>query len=407
MNKKDYRLFLSLLLWALLPSVYLLIRMQIVSVNNVNIDILGQMEWFDLIDEIIVTTLTVPLYSLLKESNSSKEKNGLALILSFVIYALFTLIICLRISNIAEFMNAAYAGEYLLLQSVSMLLAYVSSFMIIIFTLNSKDKTVRVLCLVKLILLVVLDYVLICRFKDLGASFSEMTVNGLISVITLFLGIKEHLIGIGRVKPGFIKSWGQTGIYAGMQIFLDNFFYAVMICKMVNAVAESGNYWVANNFIWGWLLVPVHCTSEIIKKNNLEKLDMNNCWKYIIIIPLLWIGTMPLWKWFIGTCMAVEASPILSIVYPNIPFYVTYIATSFIDSWFISKGKTHYIAFISLLVNGIYYGLLYIGFKNGMFVASMKFVILMFGFGMVFHLLISLVLYMKETKSPQITEKKL
>ncbi|MBR3543467.1 MAG: hypothetical protein IKN82_07235 [Treponema sp.] len=62
MNKKDFKLFLSLTLWALAPSIYMLIRMNIVSINSVDINILGQMEWFDLIDEIIVTTLTVPLY---------------------------------------------------------------------------------------------------------------------------------------------------------------------------------------------------------------------------------------------------------------------------------------------------------------------------------------------------------
>lgn len=66
------------------------------------------------------------------------------------------------------------------------------------------------------------------------------------------------------------------GFFSGVQIFLDNFICAVMICKMVNAVSESGNYWVANNFIWGWLLVPVICVAEIIKKNSFEKIKFKN-----------------------------------------------------------------------------------------------------------------------------------
>lgn len=44
MNKKDFKLFLSLTLWALAPSIYMLIRMNIVSINSVDINILGQME---------------------------------------------------------------------------------------------------------------------------------------------------------------------------------------------------------------------------------------------------------------------------------------------------------------------------------------------------------------------------
>ena len=61
MEKKDFKLYGSLLLYVLLPSIYLLIRMQIISINSVDINIMGQLEWFDLIDEILVTVLTAPL----------------------------------------------------------------------------------------------------------------------------------------------------------------------------------------------------------------------------------------------------------------------------------------------------------------------------------------------------------
>lgn len=40
-----------------------------------------------------------------------------------------------------------------------------------------------------------------------------------------------------------------------------------MICKMVNMVAEQGNYWIANNFIWGWLLIPITALSEVIRRD--------------------------------------------------------------------------------------------------------------------------------------------
>lgn len=36
---------------------------------------------------------------------------------------------------------------------------------------------------------------------------------------------------------------------------------------MVNDVVERGNYWVANNFIWG-VLVPILALAEIIKREN-------------------------------------------------------------------------------------------------------------------------------------------
>ena len=54
-KKKDIKTLFTLCLWMLISSVFLLIRMNIVSVNNIETNILGQMEWFDLIDEIIIT----------------------------------------------------------------------------------------------------------------------------------------------------------------------------------------------------------------------------------------------------------------------------------------------------------------------------------------------------------------
>lgn len=398
MNKKDFKLFLSLVLWALVPSVYMLIRMNIVSINSVDINILGQMEWFDLIDEIIVTTLTVPLYFLLKPEKSSKFKNGLAFLISFGIYAVFTIAIALKVGTIAEFMNAESATQYLFLESFSMLFSYVGTFMIILFTLNEDHKTVGALLICKIILLSLFDYIFISKFKDIGASYSEILVHIAIAIVALILALYRKYIAFGKCDVSWIKDWGKIGAFSGIQIFLDNFIYAVMICKMVNAVAESGNYWVANNFIWGWLLVPANCLAEIIKKNNLEKLTIKNTWRYAIAIGVLWIVTMPFWNWFISHPMASNSTTILSIVFPAIPFYFAFIPSVLIDAWFISKGKTIYTMINSIACNIGYYGILFILFQKGVFTASMNFIILMFGVGLVFHLLVSIILYLWEQK---------
>lgn len=41
---------------------------------------------------------------------------------------------------------------------------------------------------------------------------------------------------------------------------------------MVNEVAGQGNYWVANNIIWGLMLIPISALAEIIKKDCKDKL---------------------------------------------------------------------------------------------------------------------------------------
>ena len=396
-EKKDYKLFLSLILWALVPSIYMLIRMQIVSVNNVDINILGQMEWFDLINEVLVTTLTVPLYYLLKPDKSNKARAGIAFLVSFLLYEATTAVLVVSISNIAGFMNAPYAETYLLWQCISMLVGFTGTFMVMLFTLHSDFKTVYTLLILRTLFLVMADCILIQRFGDLGSVYSEITVNAIIAVASLWLAVRHGYIGFERCSDyGWMKEWVRIGAFAGIQIFLDNYIYAVMICRMVNEVQESGNYWIANNFIWGWLLVPVTCMAEIIKKNSLEKLDFKNTWRFAIGIAAVWLISVPGWHWFITNAMASDADIILKIVYPSAVFYLTYIVSAFIDAWFVSRGRTEYLTIISLLVNIVYYGIIYILFRNGIFTANMTFIVIMFGCGMIVHLILSVVLYFLE-----------
>ena len=395
--EKDLKLFLSLVVWMLVPSIYMLVRMKIVSINNVDINILGQLEWFDLIDEVITTMLIVPLYSVLKK-HYSKYQNGIALLTSLIVYFLFTIIIVVHISQISEFMNAEYAKDYLLLQSISLILSFVLTFVILLLTINSDYTLVWLLIIIKVILLSAFDYVLINKYKDIGAAYSEILVNGFLSIFALCFVIFKGYVGIKKVEFSFFNEWFQVGKYAGIQIFLDNFIYAIMIVKMVNAVNESGNYWVANNFIWGWLLVPVMCFAELIKKNNLISINFKNTWKYALLIIALWVITMPFWKVFIDKAMLMNSNEILPIVMLNMLFYLTYIVSAFIDAWFISKGKTIYNMLISLIVNIVYYGIIYILFNRNSFTMDMRFIIYMFGGGMVVHMILSILFYIMEHK---------
>lgn len=398
MRKQDWKLLISLMLWSLVPSIYLLIRMNIVAVNSVDINILGQMEWFDLIDEILLTTFTVPLYFLLKPEKATKEMNTSAFILSMSLYTVFTVVMDFNISKIAAYMNAEYAVQYLFLQSISMLIGFISTFMIILFTLNDSHGIIYTLILSKVGLLVLFDFMFIPPLSDIGASYSEITTNIVLAVITISIAWNKGYLGKPVFYKKFIQEWAKKGIFVGIQIFLDNFIYAIMICKMVNAVSESGNYWVANNFIWGWLLVPITCLVEIIKKNNVDRLTFFNCWEYVIELLGLWVLTLPLWPWFLTNVMAVNAKDILQIVLPLIPFYLAYMGSAVIDGWFVSQGKTIYNAVNSFLVNIVYYGIVYLLFRAGVFSESIGFIIGMFGFGMVFHLIISYLLYKYEFK---------
>ena len=64
-----------------------------------------------------------------------------------------------------------------------------------------------------------------------------------------------------------VKDFIKIGGISGLESLVRNFFYMIMIIRMVNAVSEQGTYWMANNFIWGWLLLPVIQLGELIKRD--------------------------------------------------------------------------------------------------------------------------------------------
>ncbi len=391
-KKNDIKIFFSLILWMLMPSVYLLVRMNIVSVNQIDINILGQMEWFDLIDEIITTAFITPLYYLLK--NKDSRRNGFSFIVSFGVYFLFTIVLSLYIGNISAFMNAEYAEKYLFMQSISMLIAFIGVFVNLLFVIYEHYNFIILFTGIKLLLLPLFDYLLIPVFQDLGASYSEIIVNTFIAVLSMIFVIKKNYISFAVCERDFLYLWAKIGSFSALQIFLDNFIYAVIVCRMVNAVSESGNYWVANNFIWGWLLVPITCLAQIIQKNALKSITFHNIWRYVCVIVSVWIFTVPFWKFFIHSIMGINNDKdILNILYSLVPYYICYIIAAMIDAWFISKGKTVYLFINSIVVNIIYYGIMYILFNIGIFTLNIYFVVHLFGLGMVLHMLVSILLY--------------
>ena len=392
-TKTDVKTFIGLILWALIPSVYMIVRTNIITVNAVDLNIMGQMEWFDLIDEIIRTTLITPLYFLLKDKNSGK--NGLTFIISFGAYFLFTVIMTFCIGNIAEFMLAEYAVKYLTLQAVSMLIGFIGTFCNLIFVLYDKYKCIIAFAVGRAVLLAAFDLILISRYKDIGASYSEIVVNTITAAAGLIICFARKIVSAPRKEDAdIVKTWLKKGVFCGSQIFLDNFIYAVIVCKMVNAVSGSGNYWVANNFIWGWLLAPISCLARIIQKNALPKLDLRNTWRYVLIVTSIWLVSVFGWKPFLENVMGVaDSSPIMKILIRLVPYYLAYNIAAMIDAWFISAGRTVNLFIISAAVNIVYYGFMYILFLNNVFALTIDFVIDLFGIGMVIHAIIAVGLY--------------
>lgn len=417
-----WRLWIALCALALIPALYQTIQTFLISsgtkvafgvqvsssVQAGAFDIIGQMEWFDLINETLQAFLIVPLYSVLNRivQNHREKfaettfKTGLVVL---VLYTLFSVGVLLYGTVLIGAMNPAEidltaTAIYLRLETVAFMTGILVSFSNVVFVVIGKEKNVYLFLGIRTVLSLVADFLLIPHFGIYGVAVSNIITNTLLSAVCILLLYRQGQIRFCRFHKSdgaMLREWCKTGVFSGLQQFLDNLIYAVMVCKMVNMVAEQGNYWIANNFIWGFLLIPISALSEVIRSDCKEGYRQLHQFSYYVIAAasvVLWAITIPAWMPFFRYAQNLSnAGEIFSIVIRLVPFYIAYAGCAIIDSIFVGLGKTGYIAVNSLLINLGYYGIFYLLFRTHALTFDMNTIILMFGFGMVVHFVISLI----------------
>lgn len=423
----DWKLFISLILLSLVPAIIQAIETFVISTNlsTSDIDIIGQIEWFDLIDETIRAFLIIPLYSILnKILKNYKDKFGegvfKTLIVVFVLYAIFSIIVLIYSANLISYMNKdetnlSLVNSYLSISTIAFMIGIIVNFVNVVFVVIDKAKNVYIFLGIKTIITIISDFIVIPHFGVIGVAISNILINSILAISGVIILINEKAIQPRKFKKSdwlVLKEWGKIGIFSGLQQFIANIVYAVMIVKMVNMVSESGNYWVSNNFIWGWLLIPVFALTEIIRKDCKEgyfKLQQSNYYFITIFIIIFWCITIPLWLPFFKNIEKLENyERIFQIVIMLFPFYIPYAFQQIPDNIFIGLGKTKYNLINNCIINFIYYGIWYIIYKTNTITFNMTTIIIMFGFGMVTSYIVSIleekVLLKKEMKKLDIEE---
>ena len=184
-----------------------------------------------------------------------------------------------------------------------------------------------------------------------------------------------------------------------MESLVRNLAYMLMIVRMVNVVNEQGTYWVANNFIWGWLLLPILQLAELIKQDTAtdENAVKNKSLAYFTItlaFCFLWVITIPLWKTFMTYVLRFDdVEKLFNLVIILLGFYMLYAVQNVFDATFYGLGKTNYMLFESIVTNSIYYGGAFILYVTGVFVPTLTGIALLFGIGMAFDSVVALGAY--------------
>jgi len=424
----NYRLYFALIFTGFLHTLYTTVRIFYLGdmPGDWGFNIASQMAWVGLVYEIVQEALILPLFFILGKSLSIKDefenKVRTGLFVTFGIYFIISLILIIFTKPLVVLMAQNVdlidaTVSYVRIETVAALFSTLTRFIILVLVTMKKPDYMYYLLGVQMFMSVLLDTFLVSGLSfslNLGVNgiaISNIIVNLTMLTIAIVLLNRENIrVLFNKTKPSFewLKEWYQVGKFSGLESFFRNLAFMVMIIRIVNEVSEQGSYWVANNFIWFWLLLPVLALGDLVKKEVGEDIDniRTKTFGYFIVVTIIvisWLISIPVWKPFLQYVMNVsEYEKVYGIVTLQLVFYITFAYNSIMDSTFYGVGKTNYMLYQSLIIDVFYYGIAFILYITKSFTPTLTTISLMFGIGMVLDFIPTTILYRKLLREKQI-----
>ncbi|MBO4538563.1 MAG: hypothetical protein J5694_06870 [Erysipelotrichaceae bacterium] len=429
LHRINYRLFAALLVLGLCPTIYSTFRVFLLGQlpGEWAYSIAGQLSWISLLYEILNESIILPLYHFVGEVRDNREEFSnrirTGMLISLASFSIISAFVVLFTKPLLEIMATDKAiinasASYIRIESIANVFSVLTQFALVALVSVNKSRYLYALTFSKLMLSLVCDTFLVSSLPvslELGVNgigWSNIIVNVILLLISLKLLSREGIRILASREGDFIWTgdFFRIGSISGLESLVRNVAYMVMISRMVNVVGEQGTYWVANNFIWGWLLLPITQLGELIKQE--VSLDRKAVWEnspaYLVItavICLLWVISIPCWKTFMTSVLGYgDVDRLYELVVLLLGFYVLYAFQNVFDSVFYGLGRTDLMLFESLVTNLIYYGSAFVLYLKGLWIPSLTGIALLFGFGNAFDSLVSLAAFIYLLKKEEIVK---
>jgi Na+-driven multidrug efflux pump len=412
-------MFFALLVFGLIPTLYTTFRIFLIGQlpGEWGFSIAGQLQWVNLLYEILQEALILPLFFFIgavvlkKDVLINRIRTGL--FFTFVIYTTLSLLIFVFAKQLVVFMaqNQTIVDEtvsYIRLETIAMIFTTMVRYLMVVLVTIKKDKNLYLVLLAQLVLTVIFDVFFVSTLSislNLGVNgiaITNIVVNAILLVVAIALLYQNRLPLFDKVKNDFtwFRDLFKKGGLSGLESLVRNLAFMLMIVRMVNVVGEQGTFWVANNFIWGWLLLPIIQLGELIKadcgESSYEAVKEKSLGYFAIsiIVIAIWFITIPLWKPFMQYILQIpNYQDVFFIVIISVGFYVLFALNNVIDSIFYGIGKTNLMLFQSVVINTIFYGTAFILYQTGVFTPNLTLIALMFATGTALDSILTMVIY--------------
>jgi Na+-driven multidrug efflux pump len=419
LSRINYRLFGVLVLMGLLPTLYTTIRIRFLGdlPGDWGYNIASQLTWLNVTYEVVHEALMLPMFFLVGRFLSDRKRfsgivsNGLLLV--GALYAVLSIITVSFARPMVVFMaqRSDLIGAtitYIRLEAIALVFVAVVRYFTLILIILKRGIYLVVVLGLQAAMSVVLDTLFISalpfslQFGVNGIAYTNIIVNGVLIAVLLFMLRRESVGLFGKdftFDTAWLSDWFRIGGLSGLESFVRNAAFVLMVIRLVNVVQEQGTFWVTNSFIWGWLLIPVLALGELIKRDVSENEDAvtSNTPAYLFItalVVMVWVATIPLWRGFIHNVMGVaNADAVFTLSLISLGFYVVFAFNNIADSVFYGRGRTDLMLYQSLAVNIIYYGGAFVLYQTGAFVPTLIGIALMFGIGIAIDSVITFIMF--------------
>lgn len=310
--------------------------------------------------------------------------------------------------------NHRYFPLNLFLLFIFSLTFSVVQFITVVFTLYQWQVHIYTVLGIRLVLSILLDTFFLSSFHFSlqfgvnGIAYNNIIVNTVITlycVVVLLFKYKATWRSLfSKMSFTWMKTWGSVGFYSGLDSFTRNLFYAVCVVRMMNVISQQGIYWLANEFIWSWLLLAYLPLADVLRQDTgastspviNHRLKTAGYTTVCVVIALLWCATIPAWKPFFQTVMNVQESDVevvFQLVLVLMPAYILFMINTLMDSVFVGKGKTVMLAIQSIITNICVFGVSFVLYLLGVYQPTLLNISLLFGGSIVVDMIITTALY--------------
>jgi Na+-driven multidrug efflux pump len=425
LKRINWPLYIALLVTAAFPTIYTTTR--IYFLGNLpgvwGVNIASQLAWVNLGLEVIQEAIILPLFFILGKSLSNRgatlNKLRSGLTVTFVIYTLCTALIALFAEPLVRSMaqspdQVPATVSYIRLEMIAATLISAVRFLTIFFVLQDWRRAIYGVLGIQVFVSVLLDTLLLSQLDFSlkvgvnGIAYSNMVA----SLVTLgyamwFLKKKYQVTREdwnAKLDFGWMREWWSVGKWSGADSLIRNAFFLVFIIRMINVVEEQGTFWVANSFIWGWLLLPFLPLADLVKQDTARGERMLHWDKMLgyfaacFIIAVAWLAIAPGFGWFFEHVFNTDPKPHVALVLLSLPFYVFFMFNTTMDSVLSGRGKTGYLALQSLITNVGVYGTVYVLYLQGIVQPTLQGIAILFGVGILVDTFVTWWLYYKHLK---------